>query len=121
VINLSPEKQRVFAEAFRVLRPGGRLMISDIVLERPLPAEAAAIVEGYLGCVGGAAVRGRYLETIAKAGFREVEVVREASAADAFSIEDERIQEGAAQLGLTSEQVTDLARTVTSVHVQARK
>jgi SAM-dependent methyltransferase len=54
VINLSPEKDRVFREAFRTLRPGGKLMISDIVLERPLPPEIAEDISAYTGCVAGA-------------------------------------------------------------------
>jgi ubiquinone/menaquinone biosynthesis C-methylase UbiE len=58
VINLSPEKDRVFREAFRILRPGGRLMISDIVLERTLPPEIAEDIGAYTGCVAGASVRG---------------------------------------------------------------
>ena len=70
VINLSPEKSRVFGEAYRVLRPGGRMMISDLVLERPLPAQIIGAVDAYLGCVGGASLRAEYLETIEKAGLR---------------------------------------------------
>jgi SAM-dependent methyltransferase len=121
VINLSPEKDRVFREAFRVLRPGGRLMISDIVLERPLPPEVASSVDAYLGCVGGASVRGDYLETIGKAGFREVTILKEASAASAFSVEDPAFREGAEQIGIGLEGARELLKTVTSVHVQALK
>jgi len=77
VVNLSPEKPQVFREAFRVLRPGGRMLLSDLVLERPLPAETRDSIEAYVGCIGGASLRGEYLAMIREAGFQEVEVVRE--------------------------------------------
>jgi SAM-dependent methyltransferase len=121
VINLSPEKDRVFREAFRVLRPGGSLMISDIVLERPLPAEVEERLGAYLGCVGGASVRGDYLETIEKAGFRQLSILREASLAGAFSLDHPQVREGAEQLGVEPERVQELLGTVTSVHVRAVK
>lgn len=72
VINLSPDKGAVFREAFRVLRPGGRLVISDIVQERPL-----ATLDQDCGCVGNAMVRTEYLATIQKTGFRTLEIVRD--------------------------------------------
>ncbi len=52
-------------------------MVSDVVLERPLPSEILQSVEAYVGCVGGASVRGEYMQTIEKAGFREVRIERE--------------------------------------------
>jgi SAM-dependent methyltransferase len=77
VVNLSPEKAQVFREAYRVLKPGGRMLLSDLVLERPLPLETRESIEAYVGCIGGASLRGEYLQLIRDAGFREVEVVQE--------------------------------------------
>ena len=74
VINLSPDKGRVFQEAYRVLRPRGRLAVSDIVSEEPLPAELRQDMEAWAACVGGALEQGEYLNKIGEAGFKEVKV-----------------------------------------------
>lgn len=78
VINLSPDKPRVFAEAFRVLKPGGRLMVSDIVLLRKLPDHIKNSIEAYVSCIAGAETRRKYLDTIKKTGFADVKIVDEA-------------------------------------------
>jgi len=77
VINLSPDKGRVFREAFRVLKPGGRLMVSDIVLLKELPAALHESVAAYTGCVAGALMKGDYLQKIAAAGFGDVQIIAE--------------------------------------------
>jgi arsenite methyltransferase len=75
VINLSPEKQRVYDEAFRVLKPGGRISISDIVLLKDL-SEAIKNNEALLaGCVAGAELKNKYIELISNAGFENIEVM----------------------------------------------
>ena len=77
VVNLSPDKPQVFREALRVLRPGGRMLLSDLVLTRPLPAAARQDVALYVGCVAGAALKDEYLDMVRQAGFAEVAVVEE--------------------------------------------
>lgn len=77
VVNLSPDKGQVFREAYRVLKPGGRMLLSDLVLEQPLPPEIKESTEAYVGCIAGASLRGEYLAMIRDAGFQNVEVVAE--------------------------------------------
>ena len=74
VINLSVNKKRVFEEAFRTLKPGGRLMVSDIVLLEELPKEIRESMDSYSACVSGALQREEYLGAIRDAGFEEVSV-----------------------------------------------
>ena len=83
VINLAPNKKRVFAEAFRALRPGGRLMVSDIVLLKELP-EAVKSQAHPASCVQGAVMKDKYIETLKQAGFRNVEIMKE----EQYSFED---------------------------------
>ncbi len=74
VINLSPDKGRVLREAFRVLRPGGRFAVSDVVLQGEFPPELRRDIESWAGCVAGALEEGEYRRLLAAAGFVDVEM-----------------------------------------------
>jgi arsenite methyltransferase len=78
VINLAPNKKRVFEEVFRVLKPGGRLLISDIVLLKELPETIKESRTAYVGCVSGATMKNEYLALLKDAGFQEVSIIEEA-------------------------------------------
>jgi SAM-dependent methyltransferase len=121
VINLSPDKERVFKEAFRVLKPGGRLMVSDMVLLKALPEAIRQSVEAYVGCIAGAAMKGEYLAAIEAAGFRDIKIMGE----DIYPIElisaDPVVQEISVELQLSGEATKDLAGSVASIKVSATK
>ncbi len=85
VINLSSDKPRVFAEAYRALRPGGRMVVSDIVLLRELPPEIEDSVEYYVGCVAGASKKSDYLAAMHAAGFQNIRILKEVPADSAPS------------------------------------
>ena len=74
VINLSADKRRVLAEAFRVLKPGGRFAVSDVVVRGEVPAEIRRSVELWIGCVAGALEESEYRRLLAEAGFAEIEI-----------------------------------------------
>ena len=121
VINLSPEKPQVFAEALRVLRPGGRLMVSDIVLLKPLPEAVQQSVAAYVGCVAGAVLRHDYLAMIRAAGFEDVTVQNESAFADNLPVQDPLVQSILKEARLSPEEAADIGRTVVSMQVSARK
>lgn len=85
VINLSPDKERTFREAYRVLKPGGRIMISDLVTEGKLPEEVRKSFDAWAGCIAGALEKDEYLNTIRRAGFKNIGIVSETTYATDIS------------------------------------
>ena len=75
VVNLSPDKFKTFQEAYRVLKPNGRLLISDMVTEGELPEDIKKNFDAWAGCIAGALEKNEYLDTIKKAGFRNVKII----------------------------------------------
>ncbi len=121
VINLSPDKRRVFAEAFRALKPGGRLMISDIVLLKALPQSILNSIEAYVGCIAGAVTKDEYIESIKTAGFNEIGIVDEASFPVDHMADDPTTQAIVKNLALSLETARELMHSVVSVKVSAVK
>ena len=121
VINLSPDKPKVFAEAFRVLKPGGRIAVSDIVLTEPLPDYVRDSVAAYTACVAGAVLKDEYLDAIKRAGFQNIEIVGEnVFDLDFLDMAPELMKEAEA-LGLTLEKIAHISETIVSIKVSAVK
>ena len=116
VINLVPDKEKVFRELYRVLRPGGRFMVSDLVLLKALPERVRTSVEAYVGCVAGAILKDQYLAVIHAAGFEDVRVVDESHAA--VQVED---REGHQLTGQDDPRVDSLMQSIASIKVHGVK
>jgi len=121
VINLSPDKKSVFKEAFRVLKPGGRLMVSDLVLVKELPCAIKESIEAYVGCLAGAIFKEDYLNHIREAGFENVKVIGEtfypveamANDATAKVVKNSPI--------VSQDDLKDIEHSVASIKVSAEK
>ncbi len=121
VINLSPDKSKVFLEAFRVLKQGGRLMISDIVLLKELPDFIKDSIEAYVGCVSGATIKNEYIETIKAAGFQEVKIISETSFPIECMANDPTAKAIIEGLKISPEKVKEIASSVVSIKVYGVK
>jgi ubiquinone/menaquinone biosynthesis C-methylase UbiE len=119
VINLVPDKAAVFVEIARVLKPGGRVVVADIVLDRPLPEAVAKDVLAWCGCVAGASDRREYLAMVEAAGLSGVELLKDEDYLDSFA----RLAPGEVDAMLAGWGVTlkDLERTVHSITWRAVK
>jgi SAM-dependent methyltransferase len=119
VINLSPEKGQVFREAFRVLKPGARLLVSDIVMVGELPERVRQSVAAYVGCIAGAVSLERYLALIRSAGFAGVEVIEEKPFPVSCMANDPTAQAVVGDLALTDEERRATESAIASVRVRA--
>jgi arsenite methyltransferase len=121
VINLSPDKKRVFQEAFRALKPGGRLMVSDIVLLQELPQAIKNSIQAYVGCLAGAIMKDDYLKTIKAAGFRKVKIVGETSFPIDYMANDPTAIAILKNANLSLDKVKESLGSVLSIKVSAVK
>jgi len=110
VINLSPNKEKAFAEAFRILKPSGQLHVSDLVLNGNLPTSIKGSIEAYIGCVAGAVKKEAYLAAIKKAGFENILIVKE------LSYPLHKILSSFASSDIIGEELQ-----ITSIHISAQK
>ncbi len=121
VINLAPDKSRVFKEAFRVLKPGGRLMISDIVLLKELPGSIRESIDAYIGCIAGAMMKDEYLKTIKNAGFNDLQVLDETKFPIEFLSNDPIGKEIIEKLKMPIEDLKEFGESFVSIRIQGRK
>lgn len=121
VINLSTDKERVFREAYRVLKPGGRLMVSDMVLLEELPEYVRNSVEAYVRCVGGAMRKDRYLEAIRQAGFEKMKIAGESHFPAELITQQPVLKELIESLKIPMSEVQRLGAAVVSLKVSAEK
>ena len=121
VINLSPEKGKVFKEAFRVLKPGGRLMVSDLVLLKPLPEIVRESVEAYVGCIAGAVMKDEYLAAITAAGFSDLKVAGEDVYPVGVAVNDPVAKAVYSDAGIISDHAKEMSGSVASIKISAVK
>jgi arsenite methyltransferase len=121
VINLAPDKKRVFKEAFRVLKPGVRMMISDIVLLKELADFIKNSLEAYVGCIAGAVMRDKYIMAIKDAGFQNVKIIDETSFPIECLANDPTAKAFIENLKVPPEKVKEIVSPVISIKVYGIK
>ena len=121
VINLVPDKRAVFSDSFRVLKPGGRLMVSDIVLLKELPGAIKESVSAYVGCLAGAVMKEEYIGAIESAGFARVEITEEKNFPIKLMANDPTAKAVIENMDIPREKLADVAEAAVSISVRAVK
>jgi arsenite methyltransferase len=121
VINLVPNKKRTFKEAYRVLKPGGRLAFTDVVLLKDLPEFVKTSTGAYIGCLPGAIFKEEYIELMRSAGFKELTVVSDYTFPIEILVSDCGGQVTADISELSSWQLQQIKSSICSIRVSAIK
>lgn len=122
VINLSPDKKRVFAELFRVLKAGGRFMISDVVLLKDLPDFIRNSKEAYVGCLAGAIKKDEYMATLERVGFQELKITEQTPVPVEWFVNDPTAKAALDALDVSMETMKQkVADSVLSIRVRGIK
>ncbi len=121
VVNLSTDKQKVFREVFRVLKPGGTLMVSDMVLLKDLPGFVHDSIDAYVVCIAGAMRKDDYVNAIKKAGFEEVTIVGESHFPAELIASQPVIKEVVDKMKISYDTLQDIGRSIVSMKISARK
>ncbi len=121
VINLSDQKERVFQEAYRVSKLGGRIMISGIVLLNDLPDYVSNSVEGHIACLAGAVRKEDYINALEDAGFTEVEISKEAPFPIELIINDPIARQIITENNLTEKDIKSISNSIASISISAKK
>jgi arsenite methyltransferase len=121
VINLSNQKELVFKEAFRVAKPNGRIMISDIILLSDLPDYVKNSVEGHIACLAGAVRKEDYINAITQAGFKDISIDKQAPFPIELMLNDPIAEKIVRENNLTEKEITAIANSIASVSISAKK
>jgi ubiquinone/menaquinone biosynthesis C-methylase UbiE len=121
VINLSTDKKAVFREAFRVLKEGGKLMVSDLVLIKDLPKNVKESVAAYVGCLAGAIKKEEYLEHIKSAGFQDIRIISQTNYPIEAMANDATAKAVMDDLSLKEKDLKNIVDAVVSVKIHAIK
>ncbi len=121
VINLSPDKEKVFKEAFRVLKPGGRLMVSDMVLVKELLETTKNSIKARIACLSGAIRKEEYLLLVKEAGFKDVKILDEAFLPIELMIDDPTVKAQIDSLNIPLEIMREIGHSTASIKVYGVK
>lgn len=121
VINLSNQKEQVFKEAFRVAKPNGRMMISDIILLNDLPDYVKNSVEGHIACLAGAVKKEDYINAISKAGFTGINIDKQAPFPIKLMLNDPIAEKIVRENNLSEKEIEDIANSIASISISAKK
>ncbi|MGV8124916.1 MAG: arsenite methyltransferase [Candidatus Xenobiia bacterium LiM19] len=121
VINLSPDKKKVFSELYRVLKPGAHFVVSDIVFTKPVPDSVRDNVTAYVSCIAGAMVREDYLDAIKEAGFKDIRILGEQDFPVDLMVSDPVAEALRKDSSLSPEELKKLSESIVSMKIQGFK